>query len=543
MMLEILCALAPIIIIIILMFFFRMPALYAMPLIYIITLIIAMLVWQMDSAWIAAASVKGFFSALELILIIFGALLLLNIMKSSGAIVKIDNTISSLSRDRRIQTILIGWFFVAFVESISGFGTPAALAAPFLVALGFNPLAAVMVALIGDGVATTFGAAGTPILIGMTNALNSKDFISMFSASGTSLDTIIRETAVNAAIINGIISIIMPLAMVIMLTYFFDKNLRAGLKIWPFAILSGLCFSVPYVLIAIFLGPEFPSIIGSVVGFLLVVFFIKIRFLVPKEIYRFKHDIDYDVKEKKNLLEINAFKAFLPYVIVIILLFITRIPQIGLKVILQQITIGIDRVFMTNISASIPYLYNPGTMFIIASLFALVIYRRNIKSYKDIFYPLKNIYKPFITLAFTIALVQIMVNSGVNNSNLPSMPIVLGSLAASLGSILYFFASPFIGVLGAFLTGSNTMSNLLFSPLQATTAHSLGIKPSLILSLQTVGGAIGNMICIFNVVAAYATVNMHEREFAVIKLNLIPAIIHALLAGIIGLCMYYFWIY
>ena len=162
-----LLALLPLLSIGVLLVGFRWPAKRAMPVGYVIVVVIASTVWGMDLVNIAAASVEGLIIATGLLYIIFGALLLLSTLTASGAIQTIRAAFTRISPDRRVQAIIIGWLFGSFIEGASGFGTPAAVASPLLLALGFPAMAAVMVGLVIQSTPVSFGAVGTPILVGV----------------------------------------------------------------------------------------------------------------------------------------------------------------------------------------------------------------------------------------------------------------------------------------------------------------------------------------------------------------------------------------
>ena len=149
----------------------RWPAARAMPIAYLVCALLALFVWQVPPAVIAAASVNGLVVAASLIFIIFGAIALLNSLQESGGLYAIRNGFTDISADRRVQVIIIAWLFGAFIEGAAGFGTPAAVAVPLLVGLGFPALAAVMSGMIIQSTPVSFGAAGTPILVGVNTGL------------------------------------------------------------------------------------------------------------------------------------------------------------------------------------------------------------------------------------------------------------------------------------------------------------------------------------------------------------------------------------
>ncbi len=170
-LLATLTALTPILAIFILLVLLRLPASKAMPLSLLITAILALLVWKVPFFHVAASILEGLIISLSILWILFGAILLLNTMTVAGAMERIRAMFFSISPDRRVQAIIVAWLFGAFIEGAAGFGTPAAITAPLMVALGFPPLAAVVLALTANSSPVTFGALGTTFQIGMTRGL------------------------------------------------------------------------------------------------------------------------------------------------------------------------------------------------------------------------------------------------------------------------------------------------------------------------------------------------------------------------------------
>lgn len=165
-------AFLPLLLVAVLLVGFNYPARRAMPLTFIVTVMIALIVWEMPVNRVIASTLQGLILTGSILWIIFGAILLLNTLKHSGAITTIRQGFSSISPDRRIQVIIVAWMFGCFVEGASGFGTPAAIVAPLLVALGFPALAAVMAGMMVQSTPVSFGAAGTPIIVGVSGGLD-----------------------------------------------------------------------------------------------------------------------------------------------------------------------------------------------------------------------------------------------------------------------------------------------------------------------------------------------------------------------------------
>jgi lactate permease len=517
MILEIL-ALAPIILVLALMTVFHWPASKAMPATWIATLIVGV-TWTMPATLLFAATIKGAIIALEILFIVFGAILLLRIMDRSGALDAIDHTLSHFSSDRRVQAIFIAWMFGNFIEGAAGFGTPAALAAPLLVAIGFPAIAAVIVSLIANSTSVTFGAVGTPIIYGIGSILpqNAKYML--------------PEIAQTSALLHALIGTFVPLAMCCVLTKYFGKNKtwKEGLSAAPYAIWAGLCFTIPYYISAKWISPEVPSLLGGIIGMIVLAFTTRKKFLVPKNTWRFSHENAWKPKTHKH---VPLWKALLPYAIVAVLLIISRVRQLPVGEFLKKISVTIP---MGKLEQTIAIFYSPGFIFIMACLITWMTYKLTKEDIKQALEDSTGKLKqPLIALIFAIAVVQIIMNSGDNTTGLESMPAAIGQLFSGFGELYLIFA-PLLGVLGAFIAGSNTVSNLLLGPFQLETATTLGLSPIIVLALQAVGGAIGNMLAIHNIIAVSATTGLHGEEGHIIKTNILPAIIYAILAGLAAL--------
>ena len=259
-----LLAFTPILLASILLVGLRWPARRAMPLVYLVSALIALYGWDMSFNRVMASTLQGLIVTLGLLWIIFGAILLLNTLKHSGGIAVIRAGFTTISPDPRIQAIIIAWLFGCFIEGASGFGTTAAIAAPLLVAIGFPAMAAVLMGMLVQSTPVSFGAVGTPIVVGITTGLDTAAISQQLTANGSSWEAYLQLITSQVAIIHAIVGTIMPLIMVIMLVRFFgrEKSWRAVFEVLPFALFAGLAMTIPYVLTGIWLGPEFPSLVG-----------------------------------------------------------------------------------------------------------------------------------------------------------------------------------------------------------------------------------------------------------------------------------------
>lgn len=540
-----LLAFFPILLTIILMVGFNWGAKKALPLALFTAILIAFFKWDMTIPTIFGYTLFGFLKAFDILIIIFGAILILNTLKLSGAMTTINSGFNGITTDRRVQAIIIGFMFGGFIEGAAGFGTPAALAGPLLVGLGFPPLAAALVALIFNSVPVPFGAVGTPIFGGMSTLHRNVE------ASGIDPDVFMMALTKSIAIPNAIIGIFIPLLGIAILTKFFgeERSFKPALQAIPFALFAGLSFMVPYAFIGYIFGPELPSLVGAFIGMIIVVFAAKKGFLVPKTPWDFPAETKWPTIWKSNSdtgttgqAKMSLVKAWLPYVLIAVILVVTRIPSFGLKAFLANQTLTINNVAgIENLDYVLKWAYLPGTIpFILVALFTQWHHKMN---YKDITTSWKLTFKQVsgaaIALLAGVGMVQLMLNSSHNMSGMDSMLTEMAQTTANLSGSTYPLFSTLIGMLGSFMSGSATVSNILFMSFQYETASILGFPEILILSMQGIGSAIGNMICVNNVVAVAATVGCLGAEGKIIRTNAIPAFIYyAFITALIGSMIY-----
>ncbi|TVQ82478.1 MAG: L-lactate permease [Micavibrio sp.] len=546
--LKILAALSPILSIFTFLVLLRWPAKYAMPLTALITAALAGAVWQVPAIRIAAAAIEGLMVAASIIWIILGAIFLLKVMSASGALERIRNGFTVVSPDRRVQLILIAWLFGAFIEGAAGFGTPAVICAPLLIALGFPAMAAVVLTLIANSSPVSFGAVGTPVLIGMQMGLEAgeKDVLSHMHITDQTLGGFVETVAVQALVMDLMIGSFVPILLCVLMTFCFGRNksIREGLEIWRFALLAGLAFFLPALAVAYFFGPEFPSLLGGLIGIGIVLLAIKFDFLLPKTQWddfcpQFK-TLQSPVPEKdKNKTaspskKITLAYAWLPYLLITLVLVLTRIDAFLLKDMLKAMALEWNNILHTDISARIEPLYLPGTVFLLTALIAAKLYgmrRRDlVRTAGETFSALQS---GIIALCAAVPTVRIFVYSDINTGGVDSMPIELAAMAIGYFGSGWSFFAPFVGVLGTFISGSATFSNMMFSLLQFSAASEAGLPPRLILAAQLLGANAGNMIAVVNVVAVAAVTQLSGREGQIIRYTILPMLLLALSAGII----------
>ena len=527
----------------------RWPASRAMPITYLVAVLLALLVWQVPTLRIAAASIKGLIIAAKLLFIIFGAILLLNTLEESGGLRRIRQTFHDITPDRRIQVIIIAWLFGSFIEGSAGFGTPAAVAVPLMVGLGFPPMAAVTAGMIIQSTPVSFGACGTPIMVGVTNGLAGAGTIDEFAAvhgypSGAQLQHLI---GFRVAMLHAVAGTLVPLFVVSLMTRFFgrQRSFGEGIAVWRFALFAAFAMTLPYLAVAYLLGPEFPSILGGLLGLAIVVPAARRGLFMPRQddIWEFDRPENWDPdwigqplqSSSQTAPELPMLSAWMPYLLVALLLVLTRLPALPLGQILKSVTIPVNSILGTDINEQIQPLYLPGTVFVAVALVVVVLHRMRVADFgMALKRSARTMVAASVALVFTVPMVQVFLNSDGGATGYQAMPIALAEGVASLVGSAWPIFSTFIGAVGAAVAGSNTVSNMMFSLFQYNVGSQIGVDPVWIVALQAVGGAAGNTICVHNVVAASAVVGLVGKEGTVIRKTLVVSTYYALLVGGLG---------
>ena len=552
--LQAMLAILPILGVAIMLIGFRWPASRAMPLAFAITVVIAIFPWGVTVTRVIASTIQGLFITFDILYIIFGAILLLNALKYSGAIQVIRAGFSMISTDRRVQVVIAIWLFGAFIEGAAGFGTPAAITAPLMVALGFPAVAAVMLGMMVQSTPVTFGAVGTPVLVGIKGGLENPELNTQLAAVGWEFADYLQMITVHVVILHAIAGTVMPLFMCAMMTRYFGKNKswKEGLAIFPFALTGGLAFTIPYLLTGIFLGPEFPSLLGALVGMILVTFLAKKKIFTPKDNWDFAPPetwemtwmgkIQIKANEFTNPKNMSISRAWIPYLLLALLLVISRLPQLPFKGVLTSVKISWPDILGAGVDGVSTPLYLPGTILILVVAVTYFLHNMDLNQLgKALSDSSKMVFGAGYVLIFTVPMVRIYINSGENELGISGMPIAMAEWVAGNVGVIWPLFAPSIGALGAFIAGSNTVSNLMFSLFQFGVAKSLTLPMSMVVALQAVGAAAGNMIAIHNVVAASATVGLLGQEGSTLRKTIIPTVYYVLMVGILGLIGIWFF--
>ncbi len=509
--LYLIVSLIPIIGPLLLLVILRQSAKVGMTISMILIIIFGMIVWGLNINVISASSIIGIHKAVTIIYILFGAILLVNTLKHTKAITRINQGFLSITSDKRVLIVLIAFLFGGLIEGASGFGTPATITGPLMVAIGINPFTAAVIALVADSVPVSFGAVGTPIQVGLSN-----------------VDINLFDVANQITFIDLFAGVFIPLIVVSMYVFIsgeYRYKFKSILEMVPFSIFVGVLYTLFAFMASRLFGYEFVAIIASVATLVIVMLTSRKQFLLPQS----------SVVETSRS-EMSIVKAWSPYVVVIGLLLITR-TLLPLKDLLTSLDfLGIKNVLDTGLNSNFAIFYSPGTVLIIASIFASLIQTSKLDSVrnaaKDTFSPLLN---ATLALLPTLIMVTIFSNSYLNTNDLDSMPVYIAKNLADLFGDNWILVSPILGSLGSFISGSATVSSLTFAEIQYSIATSVGLPIVLIMATQVMGAMVGNMICVHNVVAASSVVNLTKQEGAIIKKTIIPAIIYLVLIVLVAI--------
>ena len=424
----------------------------------------------------------------------------------------------------RIQVVIIAYLFGALIEGVAGFGTPAVVVAPLLVALGFSPISAATVALISNSVPVPFAAIGTPITIGLGSVKNSPEFFNDVARYITSIDFLAGA--------------LMPTIVVVVLITFFgkDKKKQDYLSILPWTLFIGYSYTVIAFILARTVGYEFVTIGASVSMLFIATLSVKYGFLIPKEEW---------TKASTNNIERNdssmsLLRAWIPYGIVILLLILSRVVLPIKEFFRTFIDLSYNEILgFESINSALLFLYSPGVIIIIAALLSVWIQKANKKNIVVASHiSIKSVKGAALSLVPTLAMVSIFSNSAINGSDFVSMPVYLATFLGEYFNGIWTLLAAYVGELGSFIAGSATVSAITFSPVQQSIASSYGLNENLILSLGLLGGAAGNMICVHNVVSVATVVDATGEEGTIIKKTLLPALLYALIVGLAAIIIF-----
>ena len=523
--LSALVALIPIVFFFLALAVFRMKGHNAAIITLALSMIVAVFGFDMPINMVLASAEYGFlFGLWPIAWIIVASVFLYKLTVKSGQFEIIRNSIIKITEDQRIQVILIGFSFGAFLEGAAGFGAPVAITAAILVGLGFKPLYGAGLCHIANTAPVAFGALGVPIIV--AGQVTSIDAFTIGAMAGRQLP---------------LLSLIIPLWLVAMMDGW--KGIK---EVWPVALIAGGSFAIAQYLTSNFIGPELPDVTSAIVSIVATTVFLK--FWKPKNVMK--------VVELENVVQTShttaqVFKAWSPFIVLSVM--VTIWTTKWFKAFFAKGQIFADTIFKFKFSAihnmifkmppitsapksfDVVYAFNPlsatGTAIFITAIITLFIFRLNVttatKTMGETLFELKW---AILSIGMVLGFAFVMNYSGMSST----MALVL----ANTGFMFPFF-SPILGWLGVFLTGSDTSSNALFCGLQQQTAQQLGLNETLMVAANTTGGVCGKMISPQSISIACASTGIVGKESDLFRFTVKHSLILVVIMGIITMLQAY----
>ena len=467
----------------------------------ILSFLIAVFVYGMPIGPAVSSAIYGFFYGLwPIAWIIVGAVFLYKISVVTGDFNIVRHSILGITEDQRLQLILVGFAFGAFLEGAAGFGAPVAITAALLAGLGFRPLYAAGLCLIANTAPVAFGAMGIPIIV--AGQVSNLDPFLLSQMAGRQLP---------------FLSVFVPFLLVIIM-----DGWRGVRETWPAVLVGGGTFAIVQFLTSNYFGPELPDITAAIAT--LVVLPLFLRLWQPKRIFRFDESEAAPKEEIPHYSTGEIIKAWSPFIILTIFVMVWSIAPFKKLFAkggaLESWVLSFDVSFLNNIivktapivatDAKISAVYKfdwfsaTGTAIILAAIVSTFVLKMRPARAIGVFgMTLKELALPIYSIGIVLAFAFIANYSGLSSTL---------ALALSHTGKSFTFFSPFLGWLGVFVTGSDTSSNALFGALQATTAHQIGVSDVLLVAVNSTGGVTGKMISPQSIAIACAAVGLVGKE-------------------------------
>lgn len=522
-----LVALIPIIFFFLALAVFRLKGSIAGTITVVLALLVSLFTYQMPTSMAFASIVYGFFYGLwPISWIIIGAVFLYKVSVKTGQFDVIRSSILSITEDQRLQMLLVGFAFGTFLEGAAGFGAPVAITAALLVGLGFKPLYAAGLCLIVNTAPVAFGAMGIPIIVAG-------------QVSGV-------ETHAISQMVGRQLPLIVPIVLIWIMAIM--DGWRGVKETWPAILVGGGSFALAQYLTSNFVGPELPDITAAIAS--LVSLTVLLKFWKPKHIFRFSNEdgvVDNTILEQQKQKHTagQIFKAWSPFMILTAMVTLWSIKPfkslfakdgalhdwvIAIKVpylhqLVQKMPPVVGKPTDYDAIFKFDWFSATGTAIIFAAIISIVVLKmRPAAAVATFAETVKELKTPIYSIGMVLSFAFI--------ANYSGMSATLALALAHTGQAFTFF-SPFLGWMGVFLTGSDTSANALFSALQATTAHQIGVPDVLLVAANTSGGVTGKMISPQSIAIACAAVGLVGKESDLFRFTVKHSIAFTVMIGII----------
>ena len=533
MFISTLLAAIPVVVMLVCLGFLHIKAHIAAGLGLIAAILVAVFAYGMPADMAGRAALYGGFTGLLPIgWIVLNIIFLQQLAEQNGSFKILQDSLSGITADRRLQLLLIAFCFGAFFEGAAGFGTPVAVTAGILIGLGFSPLAASGLSLIANTAPVAFGALGTPVIT--LAKVHGYDLMEVTAMIGRQLP---------------LFSLMVPFWLI-----WAFAGRKAMMEIWPAILVTGLSFAIPQYLVSNFIGPELVDIIAAIVSMVSLVLFLRVW--QPKKIWTSPslkgHDVSAHEAKPPAPIVIHdraaLIRAWTPWVILSVFVFVWGLPPVkawlnsifapsfpmaGLHNLIEKV----PPVVPTPHKESAVYVLNllsaTGTGILISAIISALIMKYNpIEIVKTFFRTLWLVRYSLLTIVLMLALGTLTRYSGTDTT--------LGLAFANSG-VFYPFFGTLMGWIGVAMTGSDTASNVLFGGMQRVAAEQLGLSPNLMGAANSSGGVMGKMIDAQSIVVASTATKWFNHEGDILRYVFFHSVVLACLVGLFVSLQAYVW--
>ncbi|MDB5731278.1 MAG: lactate permease [Variovorax sp.] len=523
----------PVVVMLVALGFLHIKAHYAAGLGLLAAILVAIFAYGMPAGMAGRAAIFGGFTGLLPIgWIVLNIIFLQQLAEQNGSFKILQDSLSGITQDRRLQLLLIAFCFGAFFEGAAGFGTPVAVTAGILIGLGFSPLAASGLSLIANTAPVAFGALGTPVIT--LAKVHGYDLMQVTAMIGRQLP---------------FFSLMVPFWLI-----WAFAGRKAMMEIWPAILVTGLSFAIPQYLVSNFIGPELVDIIAALISMICLVLFLRVW--QPKKIWTSPSLRGHDVSaaEAKAPAAIvthsrsELVRAWTPWVILSVFVFVWGLPSVkraldgvfapsfpmtGLHNLVEKMPPVVRTPTKEGAVYVLTLLSATGTGILLSAIVSALVMKYNpIEIVRTFFRTLWLVRYSLMTIVLMLALGTITRYSGTDTT--------LGLAFANTGAFYPFFGT-LMGWIGVAMTGSDTASNVLFGGMQKVAAEQLGLSPNLMGAANSSGGVMGKMIDAQSIVVASTATRWFNHEGDILRYVFFHSIALACLVGLYVTMQAYVW--
>jgi lactate permease len=479
-----------------------------------------------------AAMYGGFTGLLPIGWIVLNIIFLQQLAEKNGSFKILQDSLSGITEDRRLQLLLIAFCFGAFFEGAAGFGTPVAVTAGILIGLGFSPLAASGLSLIANTAPVAFGALGTPVIT--LAKVHGYDLMEVTAMIGRQLP---------------FFSLLVPFWLI-----WAFAGRKAMMEIWPAILVTGLSFAIPQYLVSNFIGPELVDIIAALVSMVSLILFLRVW--QPKKLWtsptmRGKDVSASEAKPPQPVVRhsrAELIRAWTPWVILSVFVFVWGLPDFknylngifspkfpidGLHNLIMKVPPVVPKMHPESAVYTLNLLSATGTGILLSAIVGALVMKYNpieiVGNYLKTFWLVRY---SLLTIVLMLALGTLTRYSGTDTT--------LGLAFANTG-VFYPFFGTLMGWIGVAMTGSDTASNVLFGGMQKVAAEQLGLSPNLMGAANSSGGVMGKMIDAQSIVVASTATRWFNHEGDILRYVFFHSIALACLVGLFVTMQAYVW--